>query len=84
MAVFETARIRKGKSEMKNQITPFFDLKPTLILTTLLFLLAAPTPDSQDIAEMSANFLVLNNETGLLASELPVQPEPLVQEELLK
>ncbi|MGB5488862.1 MAG: hypothetical protein WBN06_15835 [Lysobacterales bacterium] len=69
---------------MNNQITQVFDLKPTLILTTLLFLLVAPTPDSQDIAEMSANFLILNNDLGLLASELPVQQELLVQEELLK
>ena len=76
--------MRKGKSEMKNQFTQTFELKPTLILTTLLFLLAAPTPDSQDIAEMSANFLILNNNLGLLASEVPVQPALLVQEELLK
>ena len=69
---------------MKNQFTQTFELKPTLILTTLLFLLAAPTPDSQDIAEMSANFLILNNNLGLLASEVPVQPALLVQEELLK
>jgi hypothetical protein len=69
---------------MNNQITQVFDLKPTLILTTLLFLLVAPTPDSQDIAEMSANFLILNNDLGLLASELPVQQELLVQDELLK
>ena len=69
---------------MKNQFTQAFDLKSTLILSTLLFLLAAPTPDSQDIAEMSANFLILNNNLGLLASEVPVQPAPLVQEELLK
>ena len=74
----------KGKSVMKNQITQVFDLKPTLILTTLLFLLVAPTPDSQDVAEMSANFLVLNNNLGLLASEVPVQPVLPVQEELLK
>ncbi|MDX2417664.1 MAG: hypothetical protein QNK19_09410 [Xanthomonadales bacterium] len=69
---------------MKNQFTQTFDLKSTLILTTLLFLLAAPTPDSQDIAEMSANFLILNNNLGLLASEAPVQPALLVQEELPK
>jgi hypothetical protein len=48
-------------------------LKPTLILTTLLFLLIAPTPDSRDIAEMTANFLVANNNPGLLASADPVQ-----------
>jgi hypothetical protein len=48
-------------------------LKPTMILTTLLFLLIAPTPDSRDIAEMTANFLVANNNPGLLASATPVQ-----------
>lgn len=69
---------------MKNQITQVFDLKPTLILSILLFLLAAPAPDSQDIAEMSANFLILGDNMGLLASEAPVQPTALVQEELLK
>ena len=69
---------------MKSQITQVFDIKPTLILTTLLFLLIAPTPDSQDVAEMSANFLVLNNNLGLMASEVPVQPVQLVQEEILK
>lgn len=69
---------------MKSQITQVFDIKPTLILTILLFLLIAPTPDSQDVAEMSANFLVLNNNLGLMASEVPVQPVQLVQEEILK
>lgn len=69
---------------MKNQVTQVFDIKSTLILTTLLFLLIAPTPDSQDIAELSSNFLVLNNDLGLLASDLPMRPEPLLQEELLK
>lgn len=56
-------------------------LKPTLILATLLFLLVAPTPDSQDIAEMTANFLVPDNHAGLQASEEPVKP---VQEEQIK
>ena len=36
-------------------------LKPTLILTTLLFLMAAPEPDSRDIAEFTANFIVPDN-----------------------
>lgn len=66
---------------MKNQTTEVLMFKPTLILTTLLFLLVAPAPDSQDIAEMTANFLVLNNQPGLLASEESVQP---VQKEILK
>ena len=43
-------------------------LKPTLILTTLLFLLAAPEPDSRDIAEFTANFIVPDNHAVLLAS----------------
>ena len=55
-------------------------LKQTLILTSLLFLLAAPAPDSRDFAEMSANFLIPNNHSGLLASTEPVQSK---QEETL-
>jgi hypothetical protein len=50
-------------------------LKPTLILTTLLFLLVAPVPDSRDIADMTANFMVPNDHSGLLASAEPVQSE---------
>ena len=65
---------------MKNQLTEVFVLKPIVILTTLLFLLVAPAPDSQDIAEITANFLVLNNQPGLLASEEALQP---VQKEIL-
>ena len=48
-------------------------LKPTLILTTLLFLMFAPVPDSRDIAEMTANFLVPTSHSVLLASDKPVQ-----------
>ena len=66
---------------MKNQLTEVFVLKPIVILTTLLFLLVAPAPDSQDIAEITANFLVLNNQPGLLASEETLQP---VQKEILE
>jgi len=44
-------------------------LKPTLVLTTLLFLIAAPTPDSRDIAEMTANFIVPVNQSGLMAAD---------------
>ena len=49
-------------------------LKPTLVLTTLLFLLVAPAPDSKDIAEMTANFLVPDNHSGLMASAEPIIP----------
>ena len=48
-------------------------LKPTLILTTLLFLLVAPAPDSRDLAEMTANFLVVDNHSGLMAAAEPVK-----------
>jgi len=48
-------------------------LKQTLILASLIFLLVAPAPDSRDIAEISANFLVLGSNSGLLASPEPVQ-----------
>jgi len=48
-------------------------LKQTLILASLLFLLVAPTPDSRDFAEMSANFLIADRTSGLLASSEPVQ-----------
>jgi len=66
---------------MKNQLTDALVLKPIVILTTLLFLLIAPAPDSKDIAEISANFLMLNNQPGLLASSETVQP---VQKEILE
>ena len=48
-------------------------LKETLILTTLVFLMFAPAPDSQDIAELTANFLVPTNHSVLLASDKPFQ-----------
>ena len=47
--------------------------KETLILTTLFFLMFAPAPDSRDIAEMTANFLVPTNHSVLLASDKSVQ-----------
>ncbi|HEY5774601.1 MAG TPA: hypothetical protein VIS57_00825 [Xanthomonadales bacterium] len=61
------------KSESEILCAPRSMIKPTLILTALLFLLIAPTPDSRDIAEMTANFLVAKNTPGLLASATPVQ-----------
>jgi len=66
--------IPAGKAEMENVDIQRGMLKPTLVLTTLLFLLVAPAPDSQDIAEITANFLVPNNHSGLLASAEPVIP----------
>jgi hypothetical protein len=48
-------------------------LKPTLVLTTLLFLLVAPAPDSRDLAEMTGNFLIVDNNSGLMAAAKPIQ-----------
>lgn len=44
-------------------------LKSTLILATLLFLIVAPEPDSNDIAEMTANLLVPDNHAALMAAD---------------
>jgi len=43
-----------GSSERDNRIF----LKTTLLLATAIFLITAPAPDSHDIAEMTANFIV--------------------------
>ena len=48
-------------------------LKPTLVLSTLLFLLVAPAPDSHDFAEMTGNFLLANSNSGLMAAAKPIQ-----------
>lgn len=48
-------------------------LKQAFILTTLFFLMFAPAPDSRDIAEMTAYFLVPTSSSALLASYKPVQ-----------
>jgi hypothetical protein len=61
-------------AEMENIYTQRGMLKPTLILSTLLFLLVAPTPDANDLAEMTANFLVTDNHSGLMASAEPITP----------
>ena len=44
-------------------------MKSTILMTTALFLLSAPTPDSKTISEMSAGFLLPTQNTGLMASE---------------
>ncbi len=48
-------------------------LKQILILSTLIFLVVAPAPDSREIAEMTAYFLVPTSSSVLLASDKPVQ-----------
>ncbi len=57
-----------GSAELRGQDSP---LKPILLLTALLFLIMAPAPDAKDIAEMSANFLIVKNQQGLMAAEEP-------------
>ena len=59
---------------MENTSTQPGMLKSTLVLTTLLFLLVAPAPDANDFAEMTANFLVMDNHSVLMASVEPITP----------
>ena len=80
LQVMEPRILPTGKPEKDFWHSHASMLKPTLILTSLLFLLVAPAPDSRDLAEMSANFLIPNNHSGLLASSEPVQSK---QEETL-
>ena len=44
-------------------------MKSTILLALALFLASAPTPDSNDIAEMTSNFIVPHQTPGLLASD---------------
>ena len=45
------------------------DMKSTILLSTALFLASAPSPDSKAISEISAGFLVITENIGLMASE---------------
>lgn len=44
-------------------------MKSHVLLTTALFLICAPAPDGRDIAELTSNFIVPENNPGLSASE---------------
>jgi len=44
-------------------------MKSTILLTTTLFLAIAPSPDAKTISELSAGFLSVDNDYGLMASE---------------
>jgi hypothetical protein len=44
-------------------------IKPTILMTTALFLLSAPAPDSKTISEVSAGFLLARDHGSLLASQ---------------
>ncbi len=64
-------------------------MKSTILLTTALFLASAPSPDSKTISELSAGFLSMGNDTGLMASELDLNTVeelaflPAIEENLL-
>ena len=45
-------------------------MKSTILLTTALFLASAPSPDAKTISELSAGFLSVSNDYGLMASEV--------------
>jgi hypothetical protein len=49
-------------------------LKSIVLLTTLIFLIMAPVPDAKDIADMTANLIILDHDTALMAAEIK-QPE---------
>lgn len=52
-------------------------MKSVVLLTIALFLISAPAPDSSDIAEMTANFIVPEQEPGLQASQQTENRETL-------
>jgi hypothetical protein len=45
-------------------------MKSIILMTTAIFLVSAPSPDTKTISEMSAGFLSLSSETALSAAEL--------------
>jgi hypothetical protein len=49
-------------------------LKSILLLTILIFLIMAPEPDAKDIADMTANLIVADHDTALMAADRK-QPE---------
>lgn len=51
------------------------DMKSTILLSTALFLASAPSPDSKAISEISAGFLVITENIGLMASEAEISTE---------
>jgi hypothetical protein len=51
-----------------NEETYKSDLKLTLMLSTAIFLMFAPSPDTHDFAQMTANFLISASPEGVLPS----------------
>ena len=54
-------------TQSKDREEPIF--KPVMVLAFALFMLVAPDPDSSDIAEMTANFIVPVNYSAVLPPE---------------
>lgn len=44
-------------------------MKATILLTTAIFLLSAPAPDSKTLSEASEGLLAPQHESGLMASD---------------
>jgi hypothetical protein len=47
-------------------------MKSTILLSTALFLASAPSPDSKAISEISAGFLKITDNIGLMASDAEI------------
>ena len=45
-------------------------MKSIILMTTAIFLVSAPSPDSKTISEISAGFLSITSETALSAAEV--------------
>lgn len=54
-------------------------MKSVVLLTIALFLISAPAPDANDVAELTANFIVPTQEPGLQASQQEADRERLKQ-----
>ena len=58
-------------------------MKATILLTTAIFLLSAPAPDSKTLSDASAGLLAPQNESGLMASD-EAAAEPVKTEKKAK
>lgn len=50
-------------------------MKAILLLAMALFLVCAPEPDARTLAEMTAHFIVVDDQTALQAAEEPAPRE---------
>lgn len=56
-------------------------MKSLVLLTIALFLISAPAPDANDIAEFTSNFIVPESQPGLMAAEPDTAATPDQDEE---